>query len=367
MRIAYILNTLETGGAERQVLALAEQMRSRGHAVRMLVLRAHAAHHLQTPLDVVYLRMRRDPFRAALGFARAVRLLREFCPDVVHGNQFHGNMLARLLHVAMPSVPVISAIHNVYEGGRVRMLAYRVSDRLSARNVAVCAAAAERFAAICAASQKRMQVIVNGIDVTAFSPDATRRQRMRAELEAGDNFVWLAACRIAPAKDIPNLLRAFAIVRKSEPRAQLWIAGEGRTSYVRALQRLGSELDIAPAVRWLGLRSDVAALLDAADGFVLSSAWEGMPLALAEAMAMAKPLVATDVGGVRELAGECVSLISPQDSGALAGAMLTTMRMNTAKRSDAGSQARRRVEEHFNLNTNALQWERCYMETAPRG
>ena len=61
------------------------------------------------------------------------------------------------------------------------------------------------------------------------------------------------------------------------------------------------------SVRWLGLRRDMPALLDAADAFVSGSAWEGMPLAVGEAMAMAKPVVATDVGGVRELVGEPAS------------------------------------------------------------
>lgn len=367
MRIAYILNTLETGGAERQVLSLAEQMRSRGHAVRVLVLREPAAHPLRTDLDVVYLRMRRDAFCAAAGLARALREVHEFRPQVMHGNQFHGNMLARLLHLAHPKVPVISTIHNVYEGGRARTLAYRVSDLLSARNVAVCTAAAERFAAIHACAPEKLRVIANGIDGAAFTPDAARRVRVRAELEAGDKFVWLAACRIAPAKDIANLLRAFATVRSAEPRAQLWIAGGGRTSYVLELKRLNRELGNGPAVRWLGLRNDVVALLDAADAFVLSSAWEGMPLALGEAMAMEKPFVATDVGGVRELAGEGGMLVPARDATALADAILATMRTDAEERRQMGCAARARIETHFNLNAKAVEWERAYLEVAAAG
>jgi glycosyltransferase involved in cell wall biosynthesis len=362
MRIAYILNTLETGGAERLVLSLAGQMHSRGHAVRVLVLRDRRARPLRTDLDLVYLRMRRDPISALAGFARAIRAMREFRPEVVHGNQFHGNMLARMLHLANRRVPVISTIHNVHEGGRLRMLAYRLTDRLSARNIAVCSAAAQRFAAIRACSPEKLRVIANGIDLAAFTPDTARRGRVRAEMEAGDKFVWLAVCRLAPAKDLANLLRAFATVRKGEPRAQLWIAGDGTDSYVVELKRLNRELGNGPAVRWLGMRDDVAALLDAADAFVLSSAWEGMPLALAEAMAMEKAFVASDVGGVRELAGDCGVLVPGGDAEALAEAMLTVMSVSDQQRRDAGRLARARIEQHFNLNAKSLEWERCYAQ-----
>ena len=67
-------------------------------------------------------------------------------------------------------------------------------------------------------------------------------------------------------------------------------------------------------MRWLGLRRDMPALLDAADGFVSGSAWEGMPLAVGEAMVMEKPIVATDVGGVRELVGDAGAIVEAKDS-----------------------------------------------------
>jgi hypothetical protein len=88
---------------------------------------------------------------------------------------------------------------------------------------------------------------------------------------------------------------------------------------------LRSELELRDSVRWLGLRRDMPALLDAADAFVSGSAWEGMPLAVGEAMAMEKPVVATDVGGVRELVGDAGLVVPAKDSGALADAMQATM------------------------------------------
>jgi glycosyltransferase involved in cell wall biosynthesis len=113
-------------------------------------------------------------------------------------------------------------------------------------------------------------------------------------------------------------------------------------------------------VRWLGLRRDIPALLDAADGFVLGSAWEGMPLALGEAMAMEKPVVATDVGGVRELVGEAGVTVPAKDSDALAEAMLATMRQSEAARAAQGRAARERIVRSFSMDAKADEWEALY-------
>ena len=102
------------------------------------------------------------------------------------------------------------------------------------------------------------------------------------------------------------------------------------------------------------------ALLDAADAFVLGSAWEGMPLVVGEAMAMQKPVVATDVGGVRELIGDAGVLVPPKDSAALADAMLRIMQMPDGHRQAMGQAGRERIRQHFDMNTKAEEWEALY-------
>jgi len=281
---------------------------------------------------------------------------------VVHSHQFHGNMLARMLKLAMPSIPVLSTIHNVHEGGWARMLAYRVTDPLATRTIAVCNAAAERFIRIRAISARKTAVIPNGIDCAAFAPDAARRVKVRKEMSAGEFFIWLAVGRITPAKDYPTLLRAFECVHVAHPETRLWIAGEGKSACVAGLQRLSEDLGIGSSVRWLGLHDDIPALLDAADAFVLSSAWEGMPLALGEAMAMEKPFVATDVGGVREMAGDCGVLVRAGEASALSEAMSALVEANPGDRRSTGEAGRARIVEEFNIDTAVDAWESCYLD-----
>jgi glycosyltransferase involved in cell wall biosynthesis len=102
------------------------------------------------------------------------------------------------------------------------------------------------------------------------------------------------------------------------------------------------------------------ALLDAADGFVLASAWEGMPLVVGEAMAMEKPVVATDVGGVRELLGETGMIVPAKSSGSVAEAMLEMMRKTNDERRRMGRAACERIAAHFSMDAKAEEWQALY-------
>jgi glycosyltransferase involved in cell wall biosynthesis len=250
----------------------------------------------------------------------------------------------------------------------MRMLAYRLTDALSEHTVTVSQAAADRFVRMKAIPKHKCLVRTNGIDTAEFAPDAGRRTATREVMGAGTSFVWLSAGRITPAKDFPNLLRAFQLVRNDMRDAELWIAGapmDAKTVisadgvshhfFVMAGEKRSQE-----HVRWLGLRRDMPALLDAADGFVLGSAWEGMPLVVGEAMAMEKLVVATDVGGVRELLGDAGALIPAKDPQALARAMLATMRRSREERVQLGDAARERIVGHFSVDASADWWEALY-------
>jgi len=359
MRIVYVLTSLGMGGAERQVLAVAERMAARGHAVALLVLRGRVAEEWPTEVEASRLGMRRNPFSVLAGLVRGQRFLRGFHADIVHSHSFHANLVARLLRLMGAPAPVLSTVHNVYEGGWHRMLAYRLTDALSARTAAVSAAAAERFVRLKAVPERKCIVVPNGIDTAEFAPHGARRASTRRAMNAGEEFIWITAGRLAPAKDFPNLLRAFKVVRGARPEAQLWIAGEGKPGGAKAFVLVPGSFE---NVRWLGLRRDIPALLNAADGFVLASAWEGMPLVVGEAMAMQKPLVATDVGGVRELVGEACVLVPAKNPQALGQAMLAVMAQTEEDRERVGCAARQRIETLFSIEARVDQWVKLYGE-----
>jgi glycosyltransferase involved in cell wall biosynthesis len=354
------------GGAERQTIALAEAMARRGHFVAFLTLK-HADEELPVALPVMRLNMAKTPG----GIARGLRFARNFVtlvrPDILHSHTFPANLFARLLRLAMvrdkDRPAVINTIHNVYEGGWHRRLIYAATHPLADCITAVSDAAAVSHAGGSEPGGRGIRVVPNGIDVDAYAADPDRRMRTRALMGAVDNFIWLAVGRVVPAKDYPNLLRAWLTVRAKHATARLWIAGEGDAGAIAHDVVSGDDSDRL-GIEWLGLRRDIADLLDAADAYVLSSAWEGMPLAVAEAMAMQKPIVATDVGGVGELLGEAGLLTTAGDSAALAAAMLAVMAMGPGGLQAMGKRARERVEAHFSLGAIADAWEALYIGVA---
>jgi glycosyltransferase involved in cell wall biosynthesis len=260
---------------------------------------------------------------------------------------------------------LVSTIHNIYEGGRLRMLAYRISDCLAHRTTAVSHAVAQRFVRSRAVGSGKIIVLTNAIHTAHFIPDKERRAAMRARMGVADEFVWITVGRLAPAKDLNNLLAAFGQVssqicsQASHPNPQLWIAGQPPSGTFEP-HNLPIPDTARAHIRWLGLRRDIPALLDAADAFVLASAWEGMPLALGEAMAMAKPVVATDVGGVRELVGDAGLLVPAKDPDALASVLLAVMQQPEPHRSALGTRARVRILRDFDMDSRAGQWEALY-------
>jgi glycosyltransferase involved in cell wall biosynthesis len=367
MRIAYVLTSLGVGGAERQVLSLAERMEARGHAVSLIVLLPRQPEEWPTRLNLVYLEMRKNPVHFLRGLGRARRFLRLFQPDLIHSHTFPANLTARLLNLsAAAPPPLISTIHNVYEGPWPRIVAYRFTDFLSCRTTAVSQAAADRFIRLKAVPSRKCSVLTNGIDTAEFARQPERRAQTRMQAGLQNEFVWLAAGRIMPAKDYPNLLRAFSLVHTAQPAARLWIAGEAYAAENAVVQALTAELSLVDSVYWLGLRRDMPALLDTADGFVLASAWEGMPLAVGEAMAMEKPVVATDVGGVRELIGENGVIVPARNPERLAQAMLSLMRSTPGVRGSLGRAARRRIQRKFSMDARAGEWEILYREILTR-
>jgi glycosyltransferase involved in cell wall biosynthesis len=357
VRILYVVTTLGVGGAEKQVIDLAAQMAASGHVVALMALK-HSEEEWPVKLPVLRLNLRKTPLGIWKGLRFARQFLVLFRPDILHSHTFPANLFARLLRLFGTHIASINTIHNVYEGGWHRMLIYRLTDPLTDRTTSVSTAAAERFLRFGAIKKAKNTVLTNGIDAGKFQPDRNRRKVTRGWMNADDEFVWLAVGRLVPAKDYRNLLHAFSEVRKIDTRAKLWIAGESDETKIRTL--LTGFEDPGNAIQFLGLRRDIVDLLDAADGFVLSSAWEGMPLAVGEAMAMEKPVVATDVGGVRELLGEAGVLVPAKDSEALSKAMLTVMRMTVGERKSTGSAARQRIEQHFSIHAKSQEWTTLY-------
>jgi glycosyltransferase involved in cell wall biosynthesis len=242
-----------------------------------------------------------------------------------------------------------------------RRLGYRASDWLPDAVTAVSRAVAEAHVAAAMVDPSKLSVLPNGVDVQTWRPDAAHRAATRRELGIGDGFLWFAAGRLEPVKDYPTLLAALARLPNS---ATLAIAGAGWL--LDELQQLSVDLGVQERVRFLGFEADLRHWMQAADGFVLSSRWEGLPMGLLEAAACALPSVATDVPGTNEVIGPSQSpgqtgwLVPAADAFALQTAMTAVMQTSPEERYAIGERARQRVIANFSLEAVLDRWEALY-------
>jgi glycosyltransferase involved in cell wall biosynthesis len=185
---------------------------------------------------------------------------------------------------------------------------------------------------------------------------------MRKKLDLDQKFVWLAIGRFEDAKDYPLMLRAFSQGEAEKRDAVLVLVGDG--SKKEQAENLARELGLASWVLFLGERRDILELYNAADAYVMSSAWEGMPNVLLQAAATGLPIVATNVGGNREVIvdGQTGFLVPPKNPTALTGAMRRLMNLPPAARQAIGQSGRAYVKAYYSLDRVVDRWERLYME-----
>jgi glycosyltransferase involved in cell wall biosynthesis len=360
MKIVLIITCLGVGGAETQVVNLADRLDAAGHEVLVMSLTDEV---LVSPksekVRVVSLGVRKTPAALIRAYAHARSVLRQFSPDVVHSHMVHANIFTRMLRLSVPMPRLICTAHNTNEGGAMWMWAYRLTDRLAHLTTNVSQEAVDRYIACSAVAADKTMAVYNGIDCESFRFDPELRKKLRSALEVPEGAqVLLAAGRCCEQKDYPNLLHAFQAVSRRQEDCVLWIAGTG--SDQAQLEALSDRLGIAGRVRFLGLRRDVPALMSAADIFVLSSAWEGFPLVIGEAMACERIVVSTNSGGIAEWLGQSDYLVPIRDSAALADALARALSLDDEARRACGLAARERVLARFSLHAVAQRWEQIY-------
>ena len=359
MKILYVVTSLSMGGAEHVVVNLADAMVARGHEVKIAYLTGEVLVSPNNPnVEVISLGMSngKDLLQA---YIKLRSLIKKMQPDVVHSHMFHSNLLARLLRLTVHIPKVISSAHNTNEGGQLRTFAYRLTDKLANISTNVSQEAVDAFIKQGNVKPNRMIAVANGINVNNFHFDAKLRCTKRQELDVDDKKVILAVGRLEQQKDYPNLLNALAFLKLLRQDFIVLIAGDGplREEIVLLVESLG----LTNFVRFLGIQYDIQALMSAADVYVMSSAWEGLPIVILEAMACERVVVATDCGGVKEVVGSQGFIVEPGNSEALASELNRSLDLNAVERSKLGATARQRIIDNFSLEANVEAYLELYL------
>jgi glycosyltransferase involved in cell wall biosynthesis len=337
LRVVQVVTSLQRGGAERLTLDLSLELGRRGVSSQLVILGRPPRQAFPAPPGAVDL--------APLALDRAARALamgkvaRAFAADLIHGHLLDGEDCAL---IAAERIPLVLTVHNQRPGWPEGLANLKRGDAVL---LVACARAVESDL-IEARLPVPVRVAWNGIDRSAFTSTPARRKRgrvFRRRLGLGrQDFVLLALANPRPQKRLDRLPSVLAATRAQfdergvRREARLVIAGEiSRSSpaAVRAVDAIRIEvhrLSLVEHVRWAGAVVDVAAALAAADVLISTSDHEGLSLAQLEALAAGVPVVATDAGGVGELApGDRAVAVLPQGAGPQRFAAVLTERATT--------------------------------------
>lgn len=286
-------------------------------------------------------------------------LVRRENATLIHAHEFTGNTYGTLV-AKLCRIPLVGTIHgrSYFCDQAKRRIAYRLVSRLS--QLVVVSKDLRTFVATnLNIPETALELIYNG--VAPLPPVSKEEQRrIRAELGIRPNeFVLGIVGSLYPVKRHVHLFQALPTIIKECPNTRLLVIGRGDLEV--DLKEQAHRLGIDREVLFLGLRNDVPLLLSLLDVFVLPSLSEGLSMAILEAMAAGKPVVASKVGGNPELVaeGQTGYLVPPQDSVALADRVLKLLKAPDRVR-QFGAAARERVSQHFSHERMIAQYQDLY-------
>jgi glycosyltransferase involved in cell wall biosynthesis len=364
-RVLWLVKGLGSGGAERLTVLTVPRLDRERFTVEVAYLLADKRDHVteleRQGIDVFCLQARRS---VSLNWMVRLRmLLRSGDYDLVHTHSPLPGAAARL--VVEATTRLVHTEHNLWGAYRRPT---RIANRLTyARNDAVIAVSDGVAGSIRAAQRSNRsapvpETLLHGVDIEDVPSGADSRAAARHRLGVGPKTsVVGTVANLSAKKDHSTLLAAIDLVRHDRPEVVLLLVGDGPLRNALEIQVINRGLE--GIVRFLGERDDVAALLPALDLFALSSRYEGLPIALLEAMAAGIACVSTEVGGIPEALRDGVEgrLVPPGDAVALAAAIAAVLDDPVARTRFAGA-GEQRVRERFSIDHAVRRTEAIYGE-----
>jgi glycosyltransferase involved in cell wall biosynthesis len=364
LRILQLVSSMTIGGAEQIVLSLAERVDRRRFEMHVCSLSVIGQNSLQPefeqlniPLLTLNARRFYDPavLRAVYQYARQQKI------DVIHTHLTDADVVGRLVGRAL-GIPVLSTMQNIpHNHARQRRDRYWL-ERITARYLAthlvgVSSTIRELYIRQWGIPEEHISAINNSVRMEPFLDVPAGVPAVRSY----PGPVITNVARLNPQKAQHLLLEAAPFVLQSYPQATFLLVGKGHLE--QDLRQQAQALGISQNVIFTGVRHDIPDILAQSDLFVLPSRWEGLPLSAIEAMAAARAVLVTDVGGNSELveSGRSGLVIPAGDVGALVDGLLDLL-ADEARRLALGASARQRVQRLFSTERFIQQYESVYTQ-----
>jgi glycosyltransferase involved in cell wall biosynthesis len=367
VRLCHVFKITGISGSENHLLTLASHLNRDRYRLTFCMLVEHGPDlsDYVAALEAVGVEVVRLPIHAdvdPLLLWRLMRFLRSRRPDIVHTHLIHGDLYGTLAARLAGAPFAISTKHNDNAFRRKGFYAWldRTAARYQDKIIAISNHLKRFYMEVEDLPADKIVPIYYGLDPDSFLRRVGEDTDVRAEfgVPAGAPLVGVVG-RLTEQKGHAYLLNAFAEVVRALPLAHLLVVGDGNLR--PALEQQTARLGLGDSVTFTGRREDVSQIMAALDVMTMPSLWEGFGLVLLEAMAVAKPIVASRVSAIPEIVsdGETGLLVPPGDADALAAALIALL-CDQQRAAEMGRQGRVRLKREFTVERMVAQTEAVY-------
>lgn len=358
------------GGAERQLINLTKGLHEIGHCVSVATFYSGALDSELKEANIpLYNLGKKHRWDIATFFNSLRKLIKSEKPDIIYGYLSSANILTVFLKPLFPSIRSVWGVRasnvELSHYDWLCSFLYFVERKLSRFSdlIITNSRAGLEYSTQKGFQKEKMIFIPNGIETTNFRPQPRLREVIRKKWNVNKNEILIGiVARFDPMKDHITFLKAAALVDSSCPDVRFVCVGSGDAGYTELLRHVSEELGLANKILWVGVQKDMPAVYSSLDILCLSSAGEGFPNVIGEAMACGVPCVATDVGDSAEIVGNAGIVVPPKHCKNLAdGLQQMIVRIETEK-SIISNQVQERIVEMFGIEKMVLRTEKALSE-----
>ncbi|MBI6528371.1 glycosyltransferase [Proteus vulgaris] len=347
------------GGAENLLVNLADSLYIKGHDVIIVTLKKDIVISPINNIKIISLDIDNKNNKVIMAYPKLIKIIKSFSPDIIHSHLYHANILCRLAKPFSKKSKLITTSHSKYEGGKLRMFLYRLTNIFSDLSTNVSDDAVQTFIRNKYISKEKMLCVKNGVNTEKFKYNEADRKNIRKELGLhNDEKMLLSIGRLDIPKDYPNLLKAIQLLTKTRNDFKAFIIGDGPQR--EQINKLILEYKLSNHVLLLGIKKDTYKYYSACDLFILSSQWEGLPLVVAEAMSSESLVISTNCGGTIELSDGVFELIEINNSEKLKDKINEYLSLPIEESNLIKKSSRRKIEESFSIEKTTNEYILLY-------
>lgn len=361
VKILYVIGTLVPGGAEKQLLNLIKLLDKTKFQPVLIALRGgklEGDFKKVVKLRIIGKKWKIDPFF----FFHLFKAIKKESPDILHTFMFTSNTWGRFCGILL-KVPVLIASERSTDPWKkwYHFKIDKILGKFTSKIICVSEEVEKVYKEKLNLPDEKFLVIKNGVDIEYFD-NIERKAELKQKFKIEEEKVILTGGRLSSEKGIDYFLRAAEKLIKIFPPVKFLIVGEG--SEREKLEREVESMNLEEKVIFTGYRDDLPQIMKISDVVVLSSKWEGLPNLLIEAMACKLPVVATNVGGCKEIVkeGENGFLVEYGDIENLTEKILYILK-NPEMSEKMGKKGYEFIKTHFNIKDKIKQYENIYLKT----